>query len=208
MALGRREPSPRSTVGSLDDSQPLQHVREMTDVVGPETDQQFNAEQNALVGDARFTTMSAGDMVNVGELVRESHEPDDVVLVGFASHRGSVIAGSSWGAPAQEMPVPPAREGSIESLIHDEVDNSAALFVFPDGFDANRPGQLPLWLAERMPHRAIGVVYHPDAEWRGNYVPSIVGRRYDALLWFTTALVPLHGTHPRGAEAETWPSGT
>lgn len=78
----------------------LQHVREMTDVVGPETDQQFNAEQNALVGDARFTTMSAGGMVNVGELVRDSHEPDDVVLVGFASHRGSVLAGSSWGAPA------------------------------------------------------------------------------------------------------------
>lgn len=106
--------------------------------------------------------------------------------------------------------MPPAREGSIESLIHDEVDNSAALFVFPDGVDADRPGQLPPWLAERMLHRAIGVVYHPDAEWRGNYVPSIVGRRYDALLWFdqTTALVPLHGTHPRGAEAETWPSGT
>lgn len=247
----------------------LRDVREVTDVVGPETDQQFNAEQNALVaagaeayyramvrggpeswnvrdrhmattldrlmahhesrkarkdapvkavvwehnthvGDARFTTMSAGGMVNVGELVRELHGPDDVVLAGFASHRGSVIAGSSWGASAQEMPVPPAREGSVEALIHDDVDDPAALFVFPGGDVADRPDQLPPWLSERMPHRAIGVVYRPEAEQRGNYVPSVVGQRYDALLWFdrTTALVPLHGTHPRGGEAETWPSGT
>jgi hypothetical protein len=32
-------------------------------------------------------------MVNVGQLVREGHERDGVVLVGFGSCQGTVIAG-------------------------------------------------------------------------------------------------------------------
>jgi erythromycin esterase-like protein len=158
-------------------------------------------EHNTHVGDARFTDMADAGIVNVGQLVRERHGEDDVVLVGFGSYSGSVVAADAWGDPAQVMPVPPARAGSIEALLHDSIETPAALFVFP--------AELPDWLTERRDHRAIGVVYRPDAERWGNYVPTVLGRRYDAFCWFdeTRALAPLRDTHPTGAEQETWPYG-
>jgi erythromycin esterase len=145
-------------------------------------------EHNTHVGDARFTDMADAGMVNVGRLVRERHGAADaknVVLVGFGSHHGTVIAADEWGAPAREMKVPAARRGSTESVLHDGVEEPAALLVSPE--------QLPAWLAEERPHRAIGVVYRPFAERWGNYVPTVLGRRYDAFLWFdeTRALEPL-----------------
>lgn len=69
-------------------------------------------EHNTHVGDARATDMACDGMVNVGQLVREAHEAEGVYIVGFGSHRGSVIAGEAWEAPMQIMEVPPARQGS------------------------------------------------------------------------------------------------
>ena len=42
-----------------------------------------------------------------------------------------------------------------------------------------------------------------------SFVPTVLGRRYDAFLWFdkTSALEPLHGIQAAGGEEETWPSG-
>ena len=48
-------------------------------------------EHNTHIGDARFTDMARVGMVNVGQLVREAHGGDGVVLVGFGTHRGTVI---------------------------------------------------------------------------------------------------------------------
>jgi erythromycin esterase-like protein len=143
-------------------------------------------EHNTHIGDARATDMAQAGMVNVGQLLRERHGTDDVVLVGFGGHRGSVIAGTEWGAQMEAMTVPPARPGSLEALLHDEVGEDA-LFVVPRG---RRPG----WLDRRLDHRAIGVVYRPERERWGNYVPTVVGERYDAFLYLdqTSALRPLH----------------
>jgi erythromycin esterase len=158
-------------------------------------------EHNTHVGDARYTTMADAGMVNVGQLARERYGADDVVIVGFGSHHGSVLAGDSWGAPVQRMPLPPARSGTVESLLHGVLGDATALFVFPD--------RLPSWLAEERDHRAVGVVYRPGAERWGNYVPSVLGRRYDAFCWFdeTRALTPLAGTQPQGRELEAFPFG-
>ncbi len=157
-------------------------------------------EHNTHIGDARHTDMADAGMVNVGQLVRERYGEDQCVLVGFASHRGTVIAAEQWGRVGQRMTVPPARPGSAEAFLHDALEEDA-LFVFPRW--------LPGWATEERPHRAIGVVYHPHAERWGNYVPSVLGRRYDALLWLdeTTALHPLSTRDSPSAEAETWPSG-
>jgi erythromycin esterase len=156
-------------------------------------------EHNTHVGDARYTDMGDAGMVNVGQLVRERYGEDDVVIVGFGSHHGSVIAADSWGDSTERMPLPPARRGSVEGLLHDSVPEASALFIFPP--------QLPRWLAEDRPHRAVGVVYHPGAERWGNYVPTVLGRRYDAFCWFdeSRALSPLHGVRSSGAEMETFP---
>ncbi|HWC10528.1 MAG TPA: erythromycin esterase family protein, partial [Acidimicrobiales bacterium] len=159
-------------------------------------------EHNTHIGDARATDMAAHGMVNVGQLVRERHGDDDVVLVGFAGHHGSVIAADAWGAGIRVMDVPPAPPGSHEDLLHQAVGQNAVLVFPPD-----RPGR---WLTGRRGHRAIGVVYHPEAERFGNWVPTVMGRRYDALLSFeaTESLHPLHleAAQP-AAEQETFPWG-
>jgi erythromycin esterase len=78
--------------------------------------------------------MAEAGMTNVGQLARERHEDEGVFLVGFGSHRGSVIAGRSWGAPMQRMPVPPAREGSWEEVLHEAVaTDSLLLFSEAEG---------------------------------------------------------------------------
>ncbi len=158
-------------------------------------------EHNTHVGDARFTDMAAEGMVNVGQLVREHHAKEGVVVVGFAGHRGTVIAGRAWEAPLERLPVPPARPGSWEDVLH-EVGGPDRLLLFDDA----RSEEM---LAERG-QRAIGVVYHPEYEHRGNYVPTVLPRRYDALLYFeeTQALHPLHLPAQVGEEvAETYPTG-
>src|SRR5207253_10109793 len=75
-------------------------------------------EHNTHIGDARYTDMADEGEVNVGQLVRERHDDEGVVLVGFGSYRGTVIAGREWEAPMERMPVPPAREGSWENVLH------------------------------------------------------------------------------------------
>src|SRR5262249_3699178 len=73
---------------------------------------------NTHVGDARFTDMADQGETNVGQLVRQRHEHDGVVLVGFSSYRGTVIAGEEWGAPMTRMLVPPGQTGSYEDVLH------------------------------------------------------------------------------------------
>jgi len=166
-------------------------------------------EHNTHIGDARFTDMRRAGMVNVGQLVREGHgerpdERDGVVLIGFGSHRGTVIAGDEWGAPMRRMRVPEGRQGSWEDICH-RAGAHDQLFVFDGSDDGGIEG-----LDRPLEHRAIGVVYDPAAERWGNYVPTIVPRRYDAFLFVdqTTALDPLHlPVHVGGDEPETYPSG-
>jgi erythromycin esterase-like protein len=148
--------------------------------------------------------MSAAGMINVGQVVRERHHGDGVVLVGFGSYEGSVIAATQWGAPMQRMRVPPAPSSSHEGLIH-AVTSDPALFVFPEECGDSA------WLAATRGHRAIGVVYHPHRDLHGNWVPTILGRRYDAFIAFgrADALHPLHAETPQPhAEQETYPFTT
>jgi erythromycin esterase len=155
---------------------------------------------NTHVGDARATDMAAAGMVNIGQLARERHGADDVVLVGFGSHRGEVVAAGRWGAPARVLPVPPAHPGSLEDLLRSRLPDRAVL-VFPDTGG-------PAWLTGELDHRAIGVVYDPrDEEW-GNYVPTRLRERYDAFIWCerTGPVHPLHA-RPEPGELETYPAG-
>ncbi|HEY2854843.1 MAG TPA: erythromycin esterase family protein [Gemmatimonadaceae bacterium] len=162
-------------------------------------------EHNTHVGDARFTNMASAGMVNVGQLVRQAHGGDGVVIVGFGSHHGTVIAGDEWGAPMKRMRVPEARSGSWEDYMHEAVgDRASALLVFEDADDGGIPE-----LDEPLAHRAIGVVYEPSHERWGNYVPTLIPRRYDAFIFIdeTRALSPLHMPVNVREVPETFPSG-
>jgi erythromycin esterase-like protein len=156
---------------------------------------------NTHIGDARATDMAAEGMFNIGELIRMKHHETDVVLVGFGSYTGTVVAGRNWGAPMQTISVPEAQAGSWEYLLH-EAGVNRNLLIMDDFMD-------DVFMENHFNHRAIGVVYNPAYEKYGNYVPSIVPMRYDAFIYLdeTNALHPLH-LQPDGHKIpETYPFG-
>ncbi|MFP4345154.1 MAG: erythromycin esterase family protein [Anaerolineales bacterium] len=155
---------------------------------------------NTHVGDARATDMAGSGMVNVGQLVREADGGAGVVLIGFGSHHGSVVAGESWGAPMQRMRVPEGQPGSWEDVLH-RAGAERGFLLLGD----------PRWgkeLQRTRGHRAIGVVYHPAQEW-GNYVPTVLPDRYDTFIYIdeTEALHPLHIRGATDKPPETYPWG-
>lgn len=160
-------------------------------------------EHNTHVGDARFTDMARGGMVNVGQLVRQAHDREGVVIVGFGTHHGRVMAGDEWGAPMERMTVPEGRLGSWEDACH-RARKGDMLLLFDGSDDGGIEG-----LDEPIDHRAIGVVYDPRSEQWGNYVPSLVVRRYDAFLFIdeSDAVDALHlPVRVDGEVPETYPS--
>jgi erythromycin esterase len=97
------------------------------------------------------------------------------------------------------MAVPESRKGSWDEVLH-RAGGEDKILVFE--------GKGPF--GEIRGQRAIGVVYHPEYEHLGNYVPTALSRRYDALLYLdeTEALNPLPvALAPREEVPETFPSG-
>ena len=158
-------------------------------------------EHNTHIGDARATDMKRAGMVNIGQLAREQYGANKVYLVGFGSYKGTVIAGEEWGALMEEMEVPEARTGSIEQLLHEESSKDRYLLFNTE--DIQRKYETAIR------HRAIGVVYDPANERRGNYVPSVLPMRYDAFVFLdqTKALHPLHLKPHDEKMPETYPFG-
>jgi erythromycin esterase len=109
------------------------------------------------------------------------------------------------------MTVPPAVNNSWDSVIHTLTSGNNTLMIFRDhGKRKNKEvnGQLT---NDRRGQRAIGVVYNPEYERYGNYVPTVLTRRYDAFLHIdkTHALRPLHMPQIEEDEdlPETFPTG-
>ena len=157
---------------------------------------------NTHVGDARATDMTHEGMYNIGELARVRHKDKEVVLVGFGSYKGTVTAGRNWSAPVQTMSMPEARKGSWEYQLH-KCGKENKLMLMKDFISNNT------MMENHIGHRAIGVVYQPQYEEYGNYVPTILPLRYDAFIYLdeTSALHPLH-MEPDGHQMpETYPFG-
>lgn len=158
-------------------------------------------EHNTHVGDARYTDMRDDGLWNVGQLVRERHSRKrGVYIVGFASYEGSVIAGKIWGGRMQIMDVPPAIKNSIEYMLHEESTENRIILLKKDHWKER--------FNDYIGHRAIGVVYHPEYE-RGNYVPTLLPSRYDALVYIdkSRALHPFHISPDGHQVPETYPFG-
>ncbi len=139
---------------------------------------------NTHIGDARATAMTRQGMKNIGQLSREHFGLDEVVAVGFGTYEGAVIAGTRWGAPSQEMKVPPAMENSVEEIMN-RLEHDCFMILFDRD-------NIPPALRRPLGHRAKGVVYDFRRE-TGNYVPTIMPLRYDAFIFIrsTSALNPL-----------------
>jgi erythromycin esterase len=142
---------------------------------GTDTAKSIVWAHNTHVGDARYTDMVDAKMVNIGQLVREHASDKNTLLVGFGTYSGTVIAAKEWGEKMERMHVPPAVDGSWERLIHELSKGSDRLLIFGDNIKRNPINQL---LSEESRdkrvkgQRAIGVVYNPEYERFGNYVPK------------------------------------
>ena len=141
-------------------------------------------EHNTHIGDASATDMEEAGMVNVGKIIRQQNDREDVYAVGFGTHSGTVIASDEWGIPYKQINVPPARKDSWEDALHNAGAFNKLLL-----FNEENRSLFSQWIG----HRAIGVVYNPNYETYGNYVPSKIGNRYDAFIYIdqTNALSPL-----------------
>jgi len=151
---------------------------------------------NSHVGDARATELGKTGELNVGQLVRERH-PDDALLVGFSTYRGTVTAASDWGGPAERKRVRPALAGSWEDVFHR---------TGVPGFVLDTDG-----LREPRLERAIGVIYRPQTERLSHYFEAKVADQFDAVVHLdeTRAVEPLERTSDweRGELPETYPWG-
>jgi erythromycin esterase-like protein len=139
--------------------------------------------------------------LNVGQLVRERHG-DDSVLVGFSTWSGTVTAASNWDEPAQRKVVRPALADSYESLFHETgIPNVYLDLGIPN--DATAALDIP-----RL-QRAIGVIYRPETERMSHYFQAWLTEQFDVLLHYdhTRAVEPLERTPlwVRGELPETYP---
>lgn len=138
---------------------------------------------NTHIGDARATEVAGRGMHSLGQLLRERLGEEQLLLVGSATHRGSVLAARQWAAPVETLAVPPAITGSCEALLR-QAGHGVAYWLFNA---ADRP---PAPLGSPCGQRAVGVVYQPEFDARDNYLATVLPWRYDALIFIetTTAL--------------------
>ncbi len=138
---------------------------------------------NTHVGDARATDMAANGELNLGELVRTQLD-QSTFLLGFTTYQGAVTAASSWGGMPEDKPLAPAVEGSYEHLFHQ---------LGLPRFVVRLQGSAPEVLRDERPERAIGVVFLPEQERRGNYMNARMADQFDAVIHVDTSsrVVPL-----------------
>jgi erythromycin esterase len=183
---------------------------------------------NTHIGDARFTDMRKRGTINIGQLVREKKGSQNAVLIGFSTYSGTVIASREWGKKMERMNVPPAKDGSWDNLLHNldkkigPEGNKDKLLIFFQQNNTDKSFQKNSCITDDdgdnkgdgklKGQRAIGVVYNPEYERYGNYVPTDLFKRYDALLFIdkTNALSPLHMREIKNSKdlPETFPTGT
>ena len=139
---------------------------------------------NTHVGDARATAMHGLGQESLGTLVRRRSGAEQVVLVGFGTDRGQVVAADRWLGRRRTFTIPRGMPGSVEDLFH-RTGVATGMVVFGPEL---RDGP---WL-DPLPHRAMGVVYDPARERQRNYIPTVLPMRYDAFIWIdrTNPLTP------------------
>ena len=157
---------------------------------------------NSHVGDARATSMGARGELNIGQLARERHA-GDVLLIGLTTYSGHVTAATDWGDPAERKRVRPARADSYEAMLH------AA--HHPQYWVATRDLASDEELARPRLERAIGVVYRPESELQSHYFEANLVEQFDVVIHLdhTRALEPLELTPlwDAGEPADTFPTG-
>jgi erythromycin esterase-like protein len=157
---------------------------------------------NSHLGDARATELGRSGELNLGQLARQRHG-HEAVLVGFSTYDGSVTAATDWDAPAERKIVRPGLAGSYEAMFHEA--GTGNFLLLP-----SRTEELRAALDRARLQRAIGVIYRPFTERQSHYFHTHLARQFDAVLHFdrTRAVEPLErtATWERGEMPETYPT--
>jgi erythromycin esterase-like protein len=132
---------------------------------------------NSHVGDARPTAMSDSGELTLGQLMRQRH-PGQVMLIGMTTHTGAVRCAHDWDGPAVPARVRPSLAGSWEELFHDA---GVPRFYVTAAALAGVVGPH----AERL-LRAIGVVYRPETERRSHYYRAQLAEQFDLVIHVDT----------------------
>jgi erythromycin esterase-like protein len=150
---------------------------------------------NSHVGDAAATQFGRHGQLNIGQLMRERHG-DETLIVGFTTYTGTVTAASDWGAQAERKRVLPALEGSWEDVFHGI--GLPGLLLIPNGF-----------AEQQRLERAIGVIYKPETERLSHYFEAKLADQFDAVIYIdqSRAVEPLERTSvwEEGELPETYP---
>ena len=157
---------------------------------------------NSHIGDARATDMgSVRGEHNIGQLARERWG-EDVALIGFGTHGGTVSAATDWDGERETKRVNPSRRDSYERLCH---DSGIERFLL----DMSGDDELVARLQEPRLERFIGVIYRPETERWSHYSEAVLPQQFDAYCWFdeTRALEPLSEAEPHAGTPETFPFG-
>lgn len=187
------------------DQHMLETLENLLNFYGPDSKAIIWAH-NTHVGDYHATDMLDDGYINLGGLAREKFGTENVYLLGFGSHHGEVTAGHAWGGEVETMPLPEAREGSLEDYFHQACKAFQSDKYFLQLSEAEKAG--PFY--KKFGHRAVGVVYNPRMEKHGsNYVPTKLAQRYDGFIFIdvTNALQPIPSTFIVGEIPETYPTG-
>jgi protein-L-isoaspartate(D-aspartate) O-methyltransferase len=186
---------------NLRDAHMAETLEHLLDHAGPEAKALVWAH-NSHIGDARATDMGAArGEHNIGQLARERWG-DEVALIGFGTHTGTVSAATDWDGDREVKRVLPSRSDSYERLCHDT--SMKRFLLLPNSDRALRER-----LVEPRLERFIGVIYRPDTERWSLYSEAVLPRQFDGYVWFdeTSALEPA-GHEPHAGVPDTFPFGT
>jgi erythromycin esterase-like protein len=146
--------------------------------------------------------MGARGELNVGQLVRQRHR-HDAVLIGFSTYTGTVTAASDWDGPAERKVVRPGLPESYEAAFH---DTGLRKFLL----DLRGPAGAIAELSQPRLQRAIGVIYRPETERLSHYYHAMLPGQFDFVLHYDTtrAVEPLErtGVWAAGKVPETYPT--
>jgi protein-L-isoaspartate(D-aspartate) O-methyltransferase len=153
---------------------------------------------NSHVGNAAATEMSKYRKFSLGQLCKEKYG-EQVYLIGFGTHKGTVAATTSWNGALEIKEVKASHPESVERLFH---DTGIPSFFLPLQREVKEA------LMTELLYRAIGVIYLPENERRSHYFHTILPRQFDEYVWFdhTHAIAPISVTSlPQ--TADTYPFG-
>jgi erythromycin esterase-like protein len=149
---------------------------------------------NSHLGDASVTARAGDRERNVGELMRQRHDGDSV-LVGFTTYEGTVRAAADWGEKDRVFRLREARRDSVASLFHDTAVPEFLLTL------RGREHLRGLLQGKRL-ERFVGAVYRTGSERTSHYYEADLAHQFDAIVHIdrTTAVAPIQNESDRRAD--------